>query len=244
MNIPVPDQSSLPDAPVTAAQSKGPASSAQRAGVPRQPRIRTPTVLTPAQRAVFERALARRNAARVTGAASDTTLTDGPDGRGRKKASAPASRPSNTGSGSVSSSEPARSRSLSELAGMATTKRPLTGPGLHSGRRPKLAVFAVGSGLAALLIGVLTFELLRTPAVEPMPRATLASIRPFSPSATLAGDRAEGSAPQFPAAAPQQTAASEAVTPPDTQAQTFDPDTQEPMHNGPPLGMIALHDSN
>ena len=237
MNIPVTDQNSPPDAPVTAAQSGGPASSAQCAG----PRTRTPTVLTAAQLAVFERALARRNAARVAGAASGTTLTDGP---GRKKGSAPASRPSNTGNGATSTPEPESSRSLSELARMATTKRPLTGRGLPGSRRPKLAVFAVGSGLAVMLIGVLTFELLRTPAVEPMPRATLASIRPFSPSATLVAEREEGSAPQFPAAGPQQTATSEGITPPDTQAQTFDPDTEEPLHSGPPLGMIELHDSN
>ena len=125
---------------------------------------------------------------------------------------------------------------------MATTKRPLPGPGVP-GTRPKLAVFAVGSGLAALLIGVLSFELLRAPAVETMPRATLASTQPFSPSAALVADSDEGSAPQFTAPGPQQTPAPEYVNSPDP-AQTLDPGSEEPMHSGPPLGMIEQHESD
>lgn len=246
-----PDQNALPEAPQfvapqasTAATQPPGAAPGSRAHDPerqnrKQPRTRTPTILTPAQLAVFERALARRNAPSAAGAASETTLTDRPNGPPRRKAPPVASRPLNIGSAPASAPKAA---SLSDLARMATTKRPLTGPGLAS-RRPKLAIFAVGSGLAALGIAVLTLELLRTPAVEPMHRAPLATMQPFSPSASTAAERAEGAAPQSTTPPAQQTGAPEDVVPPVMEAQTSDPGTEEPMHSGPPLGMIAMQGS-
>lgn len=245
------DQNAMADAPVTAAP-RSQAIDPERRQDRKPPRTRTPSVPTPGQLAVFERALARRNAAKAAAAAGGIASTNGPDERGRKGTPAPASRHSNLGGGSTSAAQPASPASsvpLSELARVATTKRPLTRPGLS--RRPKLAVFAVGSAVATLLIGVLTFELFRTPAEKPMPRATLASIQPFSPrAATLVAEPAESPAPQSTApSAPEQTAAPEDASPPDPQPATLDavdpaPMPPPPMHNGPPLGMIAPQDSN
>lgn len=216
------------------------------------PRTRTPSVPTPGQLAVFERALARRNAAKAAAAAGGTASTNASDERGRKRTPAPASRDSNLGSGSASAAQhasPASSMPLSELARAATTKRPLTRPELS--RRSKLAVFAVGCGVAALLIGVLTFGLFRTSAEEPRPRATLASIQPFSPrAAPLVAEPAESPTPQSTApSVPQQTAAPEDIRPPETQPATLDavdpaPMLPRSMQNEPPLGMIALQSSN
>src|SRR6185312_12685560 len=54
------------------------------------------------------------------------------------------------------------SKSLSDLAKMATSKRPLDNPKVGGKVVPNRAVFVVGSGVAAVLVlGVLSFELLR-----------------------------------------------------------------------------------
>lgn len=121
--------------------------------------MRAQAVPTEAQRAAFERALARRNAERAGGgdSASDTPR------RRRKKDSAPtASSAATPAANSVfTGARPGDSKSLTDLARMATNKRPLASPLLGT-TVPKRAMFAVGSGVAAvILVGVLGFELIR-----------------------------------------------------------------------------------
>jgi DNA-binding response OmpR family regulator len=179
-----------------------------------QARSRAPSVPTASQLAAFERAMARRNegysgnAARVDGA-----LT------GAFRQSLPTS-------------------SLSDLARMATGKRPLANLNLPGIAGPKRAAFAVGSGLAAVVIvGVLTFELLRTHHEVVPHHAQGMTAQVFGPPPSSFVDRGESSASQSFASPPQvePTQAQRAAVPVTLpQPQRFDPDTAPPDPPPPP----------
>jgi hypothetical protein len=202
------------------------------------PRPRQPTVPTPAQRQAFQRALARRNAAR------DGGMVEAPPIDFSEMGVMTATRPAAT---------PAKSsRSLSDLARMATTKRPLPGtprrPERSEGNpakrhrrdmgRPKRRVFVVGSGIAAvLLVGIVTFELLRaTPSGEHGRHGRGTTAQLFSSPSTLPDDNPETSPEIFTPAPPEPQASGAG---PNTasglpQPQTFDPDTAPPDPPPPP----------
>jgi hypothetical protein len=220
--------SASPSATEKAAVQTGRTATGSAAGrATQQPRVRAQTVPSAAQRAAFERALARRKAGGA-GAQEDFNSEIG-------SASAPFNATaSGTGRLSVRDrfAQAARSSSLPELARRVASKRPLAVPDL-SRPGPKRAAFAVGSGLAAaIILGVLTFELLRTPdTAHAMPGTQTANTVPFSPRPTLV---ANGEAPPPFSAPPQQSAAVSATTSSQPQAQTFNPDTAPPDPPPPP----------
>jgi hypothetical protein len=222
------------------------------------PRTRTATTPTAAQREAFQRALARRNAAR--GAASGAI--SGAAGASR---AAVAPKASDTGDTSAQISA-LPSQSLGDLARMATTGRPLAAH--QRGMQPKRKVFVVGSGIAAvlvLLVGVVSFQLLRTHTPDDQGRHRRAArTQFFTPNSTLVADSSTGAPRVFSAPTPQLADADAlAGMPHETpQPQTFDPDTAPPdpppppalehpgpmeppsmAHNGPPLGMQDGPDS-
>jgi CheY-like chemotaxis protein len=225
-----------------------PAAGAKKQNVTKGPRARKPTTPTAAQREAFQRALARRNAARTGGVETEAE-------RSRGQAGLPGTW---VASGFGAPALP--SQSLKDLARMATTKRPL--PGAARGRQkvlPKRGVFVVGSGIAAvLLVGVLSFELLRTtPSVEHGRHPHAAGAQLFSPQSTLVGGTSAGALQVFsaPSSQPDQAPVSAAAAGM-PQAQTFDPDSAPPdpppppalehpgpmeppsmPHYGPPMGM-------
>jgi len=241
--------------------SKSAATGPSGANASKGPRPRQPTVPTAAQREAFQRALARRNAARMGGTVEAPPI----DFSAMGTMSATPSRPAQN-----SGHQTSVGSSLSDLARMATTKRPLPGmsrsgfskrgpsqsganqrggqpkrsegnPTKRHGRdvgQPKRRVFVVGSGIAAaLLAGIVTFELLRaTPAGENSHHGRAARMQLFSPPSTLVADNQAGSPEQFTPAPPQP-----AATTPDPgtasslpQPQTFDPDTAPPDPPPPP----------
>jgi CheY-like chemotaxis protein len=267
------------------------AAGAKKQNVAKGPRARKPTTPTAAQREAFQRALARRNAAR-TGVETQAQSSRGPlllpGFRG------PAGLSGSRGSGKLTGSRNARaetppidfsnvrvpntwvasgfgapplpSQSLKDLARIATTKRPL--PGAARARQkvqPKRGAVVVGSGIVAvLLVGVVSFELLRaTPPVERGRHAHAAVAQLFSPNSTLVADSSAGPPQVFSAPPRQPDQAPESVaTPGMPQPQTFDPDTAPPdpppppalehpgpmeppsmAHNGPPVGMQGAPDS-
>jgi hypothetical protein len=140
---------------------------------------------------------------------------------------------------------------------MATTKRPL--PGMQRGLQPKRRVFVVGSGIAAvLLVGVVSFELLRaSPSGEHGRHGREANAQLFSARSSLVADN--GSPPPQVFSPPPPRPVTTASAPSSgglPQPQTFDPDTAPPdpppppalerpgpmeppsmAHNGPPVGM-------
>ncbi len=237
------------------------------------PRVRTPTMPTPAQREAFQRALARRNAERAAGASTTAV----PRARGRKKDNRPDSpridfstvgKAAGTGSREIVGLSETRtqttapppaipSQSLSALARMATTKRPLPG-GTRPQRttQPRRRVVVFGSGIAeALIVGIVTFELLRsTPSVDHGQYAHATGPQLFSPNTLTPGN----SSPPMQVFSPPPPRPVQAAAPSLPQPQTFDPDTAPPgpppppalerpgpmqppsmAHNGPPLGMHA-----
>jgi hypothetical protein len=243
--------------------------------VPRgaQPRVRAQTVPTASQRAAFARALARRNAERAAARMPNATLpsqtTVGPSA-GQTGLGQVGTGGSSAGNAIGLFAEPAGAllpeRSLSDLARMAANKRPLAESMAASTRavpssvanwtRPKRAVFAVGSGLAAaVLIGVLSFELLRTPhAAAEMPRSQAAHPQVFGETTTLVAKRQEEAPPPLPISpvpsSPQSAAAQSqagildpGTAPPDPPPRTpfAGPGPVEPpeaMHGRVPLGMV------
>jgi hypothetical protein len=128
------------------------------------------------------------------------------------------------------------SKSLSELARMAGSKRPLADTKLGKAV-PNRAVFAVGSGVAAVLIlGVLSFELLRNSgeAEHHMPHAQAQNTQVFSSSTTMMASRGDGGPAQL-VAPPRQTEPPQQNMPSNQpQAQTFDADTAPPDPPPPP----------
>jgi hypothetical protein len=237
-----------------------------------QPRVRAQSVPTPSQLAAFERAMARRLAAQKAGPSVLGTGAEkaAPSGKGRKNPKGRVKAEPTIGfakvdapmAGGSASDRP--SKSLSELAKMAISKRPLSVPNLSRTAVPKRAMFAVSSGLAAVLIlGVLSFELLRNSneAQHHMPRAqSLQAFSPASPSRAMTPE--EMAAVQVFAAPPGQTGSPSDLPPDPPQAQTFDPDTAPPDppppppvdqlepieppssmdHSGPPQGMMPNSD--
>jgi type IV secretory pathway VirB10-like protein len=130
------------------------------------------------------------------------------------------------------------SKSLSDLAKMATSKRPLADPKVGKAGKavPTRAVFVVGSGLAAVLVlGVLSFELLRHSgeAEHHMPHAQALSTQVFSPSATLVASSDGGPAQLVPP--PQAEQPPQNVPPDQPEAQAFDADTAPPDPPPPPV---------
>ncbi len=106
----------------TSPKSAPPKQAAAKAPPAKGPRPRQPTVPTAAQREAFQRALARRNAARAGGAIEAPPMIDFSSMEPRS-ATRPGKKPAESGS------------SLSDLARMATTKRPL--PGMQRGSQPE-----------------------------------------------------------------------------------------------------------
>jgi hypothetical protein len=230
----------------TAAASKPAAAKAEptRQSGPKGPRPRKPTVPSAAQREAFQRALARRNAARAGGFVEEPPIDFSAMG------SMSATRPAQTPAGS--------SQSLSALARMATTKRPLPGnrsaakgiPRSATGAtwgitrraglatQPKRRVVVVGSGIAAvLLVAVVCFELLRTTSSsDPGRHGRAARVQLFSPPAsTYVADNSAGSPQVFTPAPPEPVATpaqgTDSALP---QPQTFNPDTAPPDPPPPP----------
>jgi hypothetical protein len=227
-----------------------PRPAASKPGATKGPRPRKPTVPTAAQREAFQRALARRNAARTGGIQAPAVDFSA---MGGMAATRPAAQPA------ARSSE-----SLSDLARMATTKRPL--PGARRGTQPKRRVFVVGSGIAAvLLVGVVSFELLRTSSPNEHGRhGRAANVQLFSPRSTLVADTSASPPAVFspPQPQPVQTAPAPAAASGLPQPQTFDPNTAPPdpppppplerpgpmeppsmAHNGPPPWMQGAQQS-
>lgn len=228
-------------------------------------RARRQSVPTDAQRAAFERAVARRNAALGVATAAPAI------GKVRKSVKGGVKTEPTIQAGSMDSlfagaTAPERpSKSLSEWAKIAAHKRPLPT------RPKKRAVYAVGSGLAAVLIlGAISFELLRSSkeAEHHISHGAATSTQLFS-SRTMMLDNNEGSGvPQFgppiQQAAVSQTVPQDAPPPNEPEAQAFDPNTapedpppppalenpgpMEPpsddVHTGPPLGMIQGTDGS
>ena len=235
-----------------------------------QRRSRTQSVPTEAQRAAFERAVARRNAAATTAPATPSSgkARRGATGAARTEPTIQAGSMDGLFSGPAPSERP--SSSLFELARMATRKRPLSvsSPNPNKSGRPKRAVYAVGSGLAAaIILAVVSFELHRSSreAEHHLAQAQATSTQLFS-SRTLMLDNNEGSGvPQF--GPPLQQAAPQQDAPPSNmpEAQTFEateapedppppppleqpgpmePPSEEDVHIGPPLGMMPGADSD
>ena len=231
--------------------SAGSATQTTRTG----PQPRRPSVPTTAQREAFQRAVARRNAARL--------------GLSDRGSSTQANSSSNTNTGGRANGPQANdasgsfrphwhgTHSLSDLARIATTKRPLTlgNPSLL----PKRKVFVVGSGIAAVLLAsVLAFELTGSHAPTHHSRRAVAAQLFSSNSSLVAENNATESPPQVFGPAPAQPA--DVATPGSAsnlpQPEVFDPNTapedpppppalerpgpMEPpsmAHNEPPLGM-------
>jgi hypothetical protein len=216
-----------PNTPTSAPSKPAAAKSATtRSTGPKGPRPRKPTVPSAAQREAFQRALARRNAARAGGFVEEPPINFSAMG------SMSATRPAQTRVGS--------SQSLSDLARMATTKRPLPGTTPRGGRtaQPKRRVIVVGSGIAAVLLAaVVCFELLRTTSSGDHGRHSRpTSAQLFSPASTYVADNSAGSPQVFTPAPPEPVAT---ATAPGTdsalpQPQTFNPDTAPPDPPPPP----------
>ena len=228
-----------------------------------QRRTRTQAVPSEAQRAAFERALARRNAARDAGTTGPTNgkARQGTKGGARSEPTIQAGSMDSLFAGAPAAQRP--SKSLSELARMATHKRPLSAraPNLNKSARPKRAVYAVGSGLAAVVIlAVISFELHRN---SSQPEQHVAQVQATSTqlfsSRTMMLDNNQGTGvPQFGPPIQQAEATPDAPPPNMPEAQSFDPNTapedpppppavdqpgpmeppSEDVHTGPPLGMI------
>ena len=233
--------------PAAAAKAQPAPAAAAKKGTPTGPRPRQPSVPTAAQRQAFQRAVARRNAARQGSSGQVDTNTDG--GRASVQQAGDASgtfRPHWHGT-----------HSLTDLARMATTKRPLT----QTSRPllPKRKVFVVGSGVAAVLLAsVLAFELTGSHApTHHSRRAVTAQL--FSPNANLVAENNATDSPSQVFGAPPAPPGEVSTPSPASnlpQPEVFDPNTapedpppppalerpgpMEPPsmgHSGPPLGM-------
>jgi hypothetical protein len=202
---------------------------------PPQRRERLQTVPTEAQRAAFERALARRNAGQ-----EPETAADGQSRRAKSGRAKPTIQLGSTAgvfTGLPLSGRP--SASLSQLAKMATSKRPLpdTKVGKAGKVAPNRAVFVVGSGVAAVLVlGVLSLELLRHSgeAEHHMPHAQALNAQVFSPSATLVASSDGGPAQLVPPPSGEQPLPQN-MPPDQPEAQTFDADSAPPDPPPPPV---------
>lgn len=208
-------ESSQPGSKPAAAAAKAQPGARAKKTAPAGPLQRKQAVPTTAQRAAFKRAVARRNAAR--------------DGRLSVQADAPTDLPSmHTGSASDSSDSfrpQWQGTSLSDLAKMATNKRPLG----HSQAKfaPNRNVVMIGSGVAAVLLAsVLAFQLTRSHAPTRHSRQ-VAAAQLFTPNGASESDANEPPQQVFgaPPGHTQQVATAANPTPDLPQPQVFDPDT-------------------
>ena len=182
---------------------------------------------TAAQREAFQRAVARRTAARSGGATANTNdWATGSSHSAQEHFDAPSA---------ADSFKPQwhGTHSLSDLAGMAATKRPLKST---QNLQPNRKVFVVGSGIAAVLLAsVLAFELTGSnPTTHHGRRVSAAEL--FSPKSDLVAQNTAEPAAIFapPAPQPEQTAAPAPTGAALPQPRVFDPDTAPPDPPPPP----------
>lgn len=154
--------------PQLAAAADTPISGAKPApsthAVEKRPKVRTPSKPTAAQLEAFERAVMRRNAERAV-AGHDQIAGRGTASNTRRKKKDPDASSAASSKLTVESWQPTTSGSLSDLAKMATSKRPLADVMARGGSpaAPKRTIVVAGSGVAAVFVlGILTFGLLRT----------------------------------------------------------------------------------
>jgi len=213
-------------------KAASPAATPTPKGAP-QPRVRAQAVTTEAQRAAFERAVARRKA----NGGADSAPKEGAQKSGRARPTIKLGSTAGVFTGLPMSGQ--ASRSLSDLAKMATSKRPLAHPKVGGGKAaPNRAVFVVGSGLAAVLVlGVLSFELLRHSgeAERHMPHAQAQSTQLFSSSTTLVASSNGGPAQLVAPAQPSEGAPPQDMPPNQPEPQTFDADSAPEDPPPPPI---------
>ena len=179
------------------------------------PRARRQAVPTAAQREAFQRAVARRNAERL-GLSSQDETNSGIRAKVSAADTSSAFRPHWHGT-----------HSLSDLASLATTKRPLAH--IQSTFQPTRKVFVVGSGVAAVLLAsVLAFQLTRTHTPTHQGRRAVAA-QLFAPPASLVAANNATEAPRevfgAPPGQPEPTAATPSPASNGPQPQVFNPDT-------------------
>ena len=179
------------------------------------PRARRQAVPTAAQREAFQRAVARRNAERMGLPSQDETNT-GIRAKGSAADTPSAFRPHWYGT-----------HSLSDLASMATTKRPLAHT--QSTFQPTRKVFVVGSGVAAVLLAsMLAFQLTRSHTPTHQGRRAVAA-QLFAPPASLVAANNATEAPRevfgAPPGQPEPAAATPSPVSNGPQPQVFNPDT-------------------
>lgn len=199
-----------------AATAKTQAAANTKKTAPSGPRQRKPSVPTAAQRAAFQRAVARRNAARLGLSSEDDT---------NSHASVLADNAA--GLSSVLKPRWPGTQSLTDLARMATTKRPLAQT--RSTFAPKQRVFVVGSGVAAVLLAsVLAFQLTRSHSPTHHNRQAVAA-QLFSPNTNLVAENTATEAPAQvfgpPPGQPEHPAAAPSPVSNLPQPQVFDPNT-------------------
>jgi DNA-binding NarL/FixJ family response regulator len=249
--------------------TKANSASAPRKNAARAPKVRTATVPTAAQREAFQRALARRNAAMRGGGSGTGALGGGAQGRSAHGAATEAAGANGAANAPLNAGAKKTpfisSQSLSDLARMASTKRPLNN--IKKGlQQPKRRTIVLGSGIAAAaMAAVVGFHLLRaTPDNEHGrdPHRHDVNAHLFSPTSTIVADRSAEPLQVFTPTPPRVVAAS----PPESaaglpQPEQFDPETaprdpppppalehpgpMEPpsmAHDGPPLGMPGVQD--
>ena len=179
------------------------------------PRARRQAVPTAAQREAFQRAVARRNAERMGLPSQDETNSG--------------IRPKVSATDTPSAFRPHwyGTHSLSDLASLATTKRPLAHT--QSTFQPTRKVFVVGSGVAAVLLAsVLAFQLTRSHTPTHQGRRAVAA-QLFAPHTNLV---AENNTPEAPAQVfgpppgqPEPAATTPSPASNGPQPQVFDPNT-------------------
>jgi DNA-binding response OmpR family regulator len=195
-----------------------------------QPRARTQAKPTASQLAAFERAVARRNSGDATGSDSAVASRRGRRGGSRSEPTLQVEKVDHLFAGGQPS------KSLSELAKIASAKRPL---GVNNVAVPKRTVFAVSSGLAVLVLGVLSFELLRNSgeAEHHMPHAgtQAQSMQVFSSTTTMVAKGDRSNTAQLVAPPPPEEPVSPPPGPIQPQAIEYNPDTAPPDPPPPPV---------
>jgi DNA-binding NarL/FixJ family response regulator len=178
------------------------------------PRARRQAIPTAAQREAFQRAVARRNAERIGLPSQDETNT-GIRARMSAADTPSAFRPHWHGT-----------HSLSDLASMTATRRPLAHT--QSTFQPTRKVFVVGSGVAAVLLAsVLAFQLTRSHTPTHQGRRAVAA-QLFAPHASMVAANNATEAPQEVFGAPPgqpEPAATPSPASNGPQPQVFNPDT-------------------
>jgi CheY-like chemotaxis protein len=187
--------------------------------------VRKATVPTAAQREAFQRALAKRNAAKRGGGFDDGELALAAEAHDH---GARIARPTDRATPFISM------QSLSDLAKMAGTKRPLKEFNRGTAQ-PRRRVIVYGSGVAAALLAVVSFHLLKaTPSEHGSNRHVQeANAHLFEPRSTMVEDSTAGPTPQMFAPTPP-IGAVPTPAPGLPQPQKFDPNTAPPDPPPPP----------